>query len=343
MERIRSVNERVSVNKTVGLRRSGLFWYPNTLVLLPLPPAQPCGLEPAPLRRHDGARRGWPDVLRASQGDGFGSKLPRLHFFPQARPGPRGLSWFPGNSASYQPQGESAPLLFFFFFYCQTTTSTNHSGTPQTGVSYPLCVFFQGDVMFRNWRSIFNGDGGPINARIPIYSFDGRDVLADPFWSVNFINSLPVCLCLLCLSVVMSIFSVIHLSGLRRVSGTAPPAGGSEWWTNTVRRGERTTCLSRASHRAWPRVCSWASRRGAVPTSTSSCASRPTKTLNSPFPQYHSITEPIPATVNVQHSGKNFECLPSKRMSFSAHLCSILWFLKKRGPHSSPRLSKRGC
>lgn len=38
--------------------------------------------------------------------------------------------------------------------------------------------------MFRNWRSIFNGSGGPIGARIPIYSFDGRDVLADPFWSV---------------------------------------------------------------------------------------------------------------------------------------------------------------
>uniref|UniRef100_A0A4W6G6F5 Collagenase NC10/endostatin domain-containing protein n=1 Tax=Lates calcarifer TaxID=8187 RepID=A0A4W6G6F5_LATCA len=40
----------------------------------------------------------------------------------------------------------------------------------------------RGDVMFRNWRSVFNGDGGPINSRIPIYSFDGRDVLADPFW-----------------------------------------------------------------------------------------------------------------------------------------------------------------
>lgn len=40
----------------------------------------------------------------------------------------------------------------------------------------------RGDVMFRNWRSIFNGNGGPINARIPIYSFDGRNVLADPFW-----------------------------------------------------------------------------------------------------------------------------------------------------------------
>lgn len=36
--------------------------------------------------------------------------------------------------------------------------------------------------MFRNWRSIFKGDGGPIGAAAPIYSFDGRDVLADPFW-----------------------------------------------------------------------------------------------------------------------------------------------------------------
>lgn len=40
----------------------------------------------------------------------------------------------------------------------------------------------RGDVMFRNWRSIFSGNGGPVNPRIPIYSFDGRDVLADPFW-----------------------------------------------------------------------------------------------------------------------------------------------------------------
>ncbi|KAM3859541.1 uncharacterized protein ACN63O_016073 [Diretmus argenteus] len=40
----------------------------------------------------------------------------------------------------------------------------------------------RGDVMFRNWRAIFNGSGGPINTKIPIYSFDGRDVLADPFW-----------------------------------------------------------------------------------------------------------------------------------------------------------------
>lgn len=149
--------------------------------------------------------------------------------------------------------------------------------------SNPLCVFFQGDVMFRNWRSIFNGDGGPMDARIPIYSFDGRDVLADPFWLVNLIHILLVCVCLLLCSVIL-IFSVIFSSGLRRTSGTAPPAEVTDWWTNTVRRGERTTCLSWASPRAWPQVCSWASRRGAVPISTSFFASRPTKTIKSPLP-----------------------------------------------------------
>lgn len=51
---------------------------------------------------------------------------------------------------------------------------------------------FQGDVMFRNWRSVFSGDGARIHSRIPIYSFDGRDVLADPFWSVNSVYCLNV-------------------------------------------------------------------------------------------------------------------------------------------------------
>lgn len=40
----------------------------------------------------------------------------------------------------------------------------------------------RGDVLFRSWRSVFDGDGAPINTRVPIYSFDGRDVLVDPFW-----------------------------------------------------------------------------------------------------------------------------------------------------------------
>lgn len=134
--------------------------------------------------------------------------------------------------------------------------------------------------MFRNWRSIFTGDGGPINARIPIYSFDGRDVLADPFWSVSSIDYLTGCLVLYVL--LYSPFCTVYPSGPRRASGTAPPAGVTECRTNTVRRGGRTTCRSWASRRAWPRVCSWASRRGAAPTSTSFFASRPTRTFKNP-------------------------------------------------------------
>uniref|UniRef100_A0A3P9H3Q4 Collagenase NC10/endostatin domain-containing protein n=1 Tax=Oryzias latipes TaxID=8090 RepID=A0A3P9H3Q4_ORYLA len=37
-------------------------------------------------------------------------------------------------------------------------------------------------LFLSNWRSIFSGNGGSFSPRIPIYSFDGRDVLLDPFW-----------------------------------------------------------------------------------------------------------------------------------------------------------------
>lgn len=39
----------------------------------------------------------------------------------------------------------------------------------------------RGDVLFGNWKQLLNGDGG-ILPRVPIYSFDGRDVLTNPFW-----------------------------------------------------------------------------------------------------------------------------------------------------------------
>lgn len=89
---------------------------PRLILLLVLLPAQPGGPEPAPLRQHDGARLSRPDVLRAGQGDGFASKLPRLYFFSQARPGPCGLPWFQGHSACNQPQGGSSSLTFFNCF-----------------------------------------------------------------------------------------------------------------------------------------------------------------------------------------------------------------------------------
>lgn len=47
--------------------------------------------------------------------------------------------------------------------------------------SYPI-TNLRGDILFSNYKSIFTGGGGKFPPNIPIYSFDGRDVLADPFW-----------------------------------------------------------------------------------------------------------------------------------------------------------------
>uniref|UniRef100_A0A8C9Q772 Collagen type XV alpha 1 chain n=1 Tax=Spermophilus dauricus TaxID=99837 RepID=A0A8C9Q772_SPEDA len=47
--------------------------------------------------------------------------------------------------------------------------------------SLPI-VNLKGQVLFNNWDSIFSGQGGQFNAHVPIYSFDGRDVMTDPSW-----------------------------------------------------------------------------------------------------------------------------------------------------------------
>lgn len=38
------------------------------------------------------------------------------------------------------------------------------------------------EVLFNNWMSIFSGNGGQFDPQIPIYSFDGRNVMTDPSW-----------------------------------------------------------------------------------------------------------------------------------------------------------------
>lgn len=59
---------------------------------------------------------------------------------------------------------------------------------PHRGTINKVCVLFlQGEVLFKNWESIFSNHVLP--AGIPLYSFDGRDVMSDPFWSVNYPNS----------------------------------------------------------------------------------------------------------------------------------------------------------
>ncbi|XP_066895875.1 collagen alpha-1(XV) chain isoform X8 [Kogia breviceps] len=47
--------------------------------------------------------------------------------------------------------------------------------------SLPI-VNLKGQVLFNNWDSIFSGHGGQFNTHVPIYSFDGRDVMTDPSW-----------------------------------------------------------------------------------------------------------------------------------------------------------------
>uniref|UniRef100_A0A3B3ZEQ5 Collagenase NC10/endostatin domain-containing protein n=1 Tax=Periophthalmus magnuspinnatus TaxID=409849 RepID=A0A3B3ZEQ5_9GOBI len=43
-------------------------------------------------------------------------------------------------------------------------------------------VNMRGEVLFDSWMSIFSGNGGVFNPSVPIYSFDGRNVLTDPAW-----------------------------------------------------------------------------------------------------------------------------------------------------------------
>ena len=38
----------------------------------------------------------------------------------------------------------------------------------------------QDEVLFDNWDAIFNG--GRVKDNVPIYSFDGKDVLRDDTW-----------------------------------------------------------------------------------------------------------------------------------------------------------------
>ncbi|NXS62932.1 COFA1 protein, partial [Brachypteracias leptosomus] len=43
-------------------------------------------------------------------------------------------------------------------------------------------VNLKGEILFNNWESIFNGNGGQFNIHVPIYSFDGRNVMTNPSW-----------------------------------------------------------------------------------------------------------------------------------------------------------------
>lgn len=43
-------------------------------------------------------------------------------------------------------------------------------------------VNLRGEVLFSSWASIFSGNGGVFDPTMPIYSFDGRNIMTDPAW-----------------------------------------------------------------------------------------------------------------------------------------------------------------
>ena len=45
-----------------------------------------------------------------------------------------------------------------------------------------LMVMVQNEELFQSWSDVFSGSGAPFNSDVSIYSFDGRDVMADPSW-----------------------------------------------------------------------------------------------------------------------------------------------------------------
>ena len=51
-----------------------------------------------------------------------------------------------------------------------------------------MCCFsffsFQNQVLFSSWESIFGDDASKMRENVPIYSFDGRDILRDSAWWV---------------------------------------------------------------------------------------------------------------------------------------------------------------
>uniref|UniRef100_A0A674D374 Collagenase NC10/endostatin domain-containing protein n=1 Tax=Salmo trutta TaxID=8032 RepID=A0A674D374_SALTR len=43
-------------------------------------------------------------------------------------------------------------------------------------------INLKGEVIYSSWMNIFSGNGGVFDPSIPIYSFEGRNVMTDPTW-----------------------------------------------------------------------------------------------------------------------------------------------------------------
>lgn len=199
------------------------------------------------------------------------------------------------------------------------------------------CVFFQGDILFRNWRAIFSGDGVPINARIPIYSFDGRDVLADPFWSVVLVDCLLLCLlsCQPCLNLLLFICQAKE-EHLARIQQQGCPSGGQTLWDMAsvphVRHGpviqpDLRSAPGPANSKLFQRVhcpLHWDPQKSVKPWT--------------PHPPDHSTEDLVPATVNVKYKMKRFFFKKNVIFSTPSVLCIAFWWFKFRGPHLTPQV-----
>lgn len=57
-----------------------------------------------------------------------------------------------------------------------------HSCPRDTLTTDSAASSLKGEVLFSSWMSIFSGNGGTFNPSVPVYSFDGRDVMTEPAW-----------------------------------------------------------------------------------------------------------------------------------------------------------------
>lgn len=104
---------------------------------------------------------------------------------------------------------------------------------------------FQNQVLFSSWESIFSEHSSKMRENVPLYSFDGRDILRDSAWWVfvypgQILIRDRVCFHAWFKLVVMSFFPLqAREDGLARIERKGPPANGSLLWNVAGGRARR--------------------------------------------------------------------------------------------------------
>uniref|UniRef100_A0A8C7ISY4 Collagenase NC10/endostatin domain-containing protein n=1 Tax=Oncorhynchus kisutch TaxID=8019 RepID=A0A8C7ISY4_ONCKI len=122
------------------------------------------------------------DEAQPGSGRKYGLKLVALN---QPHTGNFGGVYIADKMCYEQAKAMGLSAYYRAFLSSPKPRAVNKDLVPQKfRESYPV-TNLRGDILFSNYKSIFTGGGGKFPPNIPIYSFDGRDVLADPFWSVK--------------------------------------------------------------------------------------------------------------------------------------------------------------